>query len=64
MRFIASTCVLLLLTQVPVSAAGGGHGGPTPTCRKGCKPLTPEQLRQMRYRCIPLPPAIGRGGQP
>lgn len=62
MRLIVSTCVQPLMAPYPLSAADGGHGGPTPICRKGCKPLSPEQLRYMHQRSVQPPPSIGRDG--
>lgn len=54
--------VIALLLPLPGSAwASGSHGSPTPTCRKGCKPLSPGQIRQLRQHPNELPPQIGRG---
>ncbi len=62
-RAIGAAAFLLLLLPAPAWATGGGHGGPTPTCRKGCKPLSPEQVRQLRHHPEQLPPGVddGRG---
>ena len=54
--------LMLAASPGPVLARGAGSG-PTPTCRKGCKPLSPEQVRQLRRHPSELPPQIG-GGPP
>ncbi len=56
-RAIGVAALLALLLPAPAWASGG-HGSPTPTCRKGCKPLSPWQLRQLRYHPEQRPPSL------
>ena len=51
---------LPLLAPYPASARGNSHSGPTPTCRNGCKPLSPAQVQSLREHPGELPPQIGR----
>ena len=62
-RAISAIAFSLLLLPTPAWAMGGGHSGPTPTCRKGCKPLSPVQLRHLRQHPEQRPPGVddGRG---
>ncbi len=63
MRWVRIVALIALFPVVmpiaPVLANGGGHGGPTPTCRKGCKPLSAAQLRHVQQHPEDLPPQIG-----
>ncbi len=60
MLWIRVAAILSLLVQpIPALAGGQGHGGPTPTCRKGCRPLSPAQVERLRQHPDELPPQIG-----
>ncbi len=59
MRWVGIALAVLLAAPPGPALARGGASGPTPTCRKGCKPLPPEQARQVRRHPDELPPQIG-----